>query len=262
MDYPDDPSTPLRRASDRPLQHSASPRGPTADELLFEKAVAPEPTDSFRKTDPWRVLRIMGEFVEGFERLADVTHGVTVIGSARTASTDPLYQAATDVARRLAEAGFAIITGGGPGIMEAANKGAVEGGGLSIGCNIELPHEQGTNPYVRRSLFFRFFFVRKTMLAKYSRAFLVFPGGYGTLDELFEAFTLIQTGKIAPVPVVLYGRAFWGPLVSWIGEKLVGEGKIDPADARIFQVTDDPAEAARLIIESKDRRADGRTARR
>jgi hypothetical protein len=164
--------------------------------------------------DPWRVLRIMGEFVEGFEKLADVSNAVTFFGSARTPPDHPMCAAARTTARLLAEAGYPIITGGGPGIMEAANRGAVEGNGLSIGVNIELPHETGVNPWVRRGMFFRFFFVRKTMLAKYSSAFVVFPGGTGTLDELFEALTLIQTGKIPARPVVLFGRDYWRTRLS------------------------------------------------
>jgi uncharacterized protein (TIGR00730 family) len=227
--------------------HSDEPRGPTADELLFEKSPTAERADLFHKTDSWRVLRIMGEFVEGFERLGDVRDAVTIIGSARTGLTDPYYAAATATARLLAEDGFPVITGGGPGIMEAANKGAVEGDGLSIGVNIELPHEQDTNVYVRRKMFFRFFFVRKTMLAKYSRAVVAFPGGYGTLDELFEFLTLVQTGKMAPIPIVLFGSAFWAPLVDWMRGTILSEGKVSAADLDLFRVVDDPAEAARII---------------
>lgn len=232
-----------------PIFHSAEPSGPTADELLLGKGA--ERTDAFRKTDPWRVLRIMGEFVEGFERLGDIRDAVTFLGSARTPADHPHYVAATHTARLLAEAGFPIITGGGPGIMEAANKGAVEGGGLSIGVNIELPHEQGTNPYVRRGMFFRFFFVRKTMLAKYSRALAVFPGGFGTLDELFEVLTLMQTGKMDTLPIVLYGREYWRPLVTWLESTVAAEGKIDAADLRLLQIADAPEEAARLIIAAR-----------
>ena len=208
----------------------------------------PERVDDFRKGDPWRVFRIMGEFVEGFERLGDVTDAVTFLGSARTPPGDPLYTKATETARLLAEAGFPIITGGGPGIMEAANRGAVEGGGLSIGVNIELPHEQGTNPWVRRGVFFRFFFVRKMMLARYSRAMIAFPGGFGTLDELFEYLTLMQTGKMSVRSTVLFGAAYWAPLVEWLERTVAAEGKVDPRDLKLFRVTDDPEEAARLII--------------
>ncbi|HXI21576.1 MAG TPA: TIGR00730 family Rossman fold protein [Gemmatimonadales bacterium] len=238
-------------APSRTLHHRDRPRGPTADEQLFEKGARPERPDALRKTDPWRVLRIMGEFVEGFEKLGDVEDAVAFFGSARALPEDPHYQAATATARLLAEAGFPIITGGGPGIMEAANLGAVDGGGLSIGCNIELPHEQGTNAYVRRSMYFRFFFVRKTMFAKYSMAFVVFPGGYGTLDELFEALTLIQTGKVSEFPVVLFGRAYWSGMLDWLRETMVREGKISPSDMDLFQVTDDPREVLRIIQQAK-----------
>jgi uncharacterized protein (TIGR00730 family) len=231
-----------------PLRHSDRQRGPTEDELLLESVEAPpERPDALRKTDPWRVLRIMAEFVEGFEKLGDVQDAVAIFGSARTPTTDPAYQQAVETARLLAEAGYPIVTGGGPGIMEAANKGAVEGNGLSIGCNIELPHEQGTNAFVRRSLYFRFFFVRKTMFAKYSMAFVVFPGGYGTLDELFEALTLIQTGKVSVFPVVLFGRQYWQGLIDWLKQTMLAEGKITPGDLDLFHVTDDPAEVVTII---------------
>jgi hypothetical protein len=237
--------------SNRKIHHKDRPSGPTADEQLLESVVIPERPDALRKTDPWRVLRIMGEFVEGFEKLGDIQDAVAIFGSARTPSSNPQYQLAVETARLLAEAGFPIITGGGPGIMEAANKGAVEGEGLSIGCNIELPHEQGTNSYVRRSMFFRFFFVRKTMFAKYSMAFVVFPGGFGTLDELFEALTLIQTGKMSSFPVVLVGKSYWQGLVDWLSSTMVGEGKIGAADLKLFHVTDDPAEVLEIIQRAK-----------
>ena len=190
----------------------------TEDERLLTP-MPPVPAErraTFTSTDPWRVLRIMGEFVEGFDILADVGDAVCVFGSARTPATDAYYQRALETARLLAKEGFAIITGGGPGIMEAANRGAQEGNGLSIGCNIELPFEQGTNAYVQRSINFRYFFVRKTMFVKYSTAFVVFPGGYGTMDELFEALTLVQTGKVKQFPVVLFGEAYWQGLVDWL----------------------------------------------
>ena len=235
-----------------PLRHSDRQRGPTEDELLLESVEAPlERPDALRKTDPWRVLRIMAEFVEGFEKLGDIKDAVAIFGSARTPTSDPAYLQAVKTAKLLAAAGYPIVTGGGPGIMEAANKGAVEGNGLSIGCNIELPHEQGTNAYVRRSLFFRFFFVRKTMFAKYSMAFVVFPGGYGTLDELFEALTLIQTGKVSVFPVVLFGKAYWQGLVDWLRQTMLAEGKINPEDLNLFHVTDDPEEVVKIIDSAK-----------
>lgn len=193
----------------------------------------------------------MGEFVEGFEKLGDVQDAVAFFGSARIRETDPHYAIAVETARLLAKAGFPVITGGGPGIMEAANKGAVEGDGVSIGCNIELPHEQGTNQYVRRSMYFRFFFVRKTMFVKYSMAFVVFPGGFGTLDELFEALTLIQTGKVKGFPVVLVGRDYWQGLVDWLRDTMARERKIDPTDLKLFHVTDKPAEVVRIIEEAR-----------
>ncbi len=245
--------------ADPELRHRDRPRGPTADEQLLESAELPERPDALRKTDPWRVLRIMGEFVEGFEKLGDVQDAVAVFGSARTPIGDPEYRLAVETTRLLAEAGFPIITGGGPGIMEAANRGAVEGEGVSIGCNIELPHEQGTNQYVRRSMYFRFFFVRKTMFAKYSMAFVVFPGGYGTLDELFEALTLIQTGKVSSFPVVLVGTSYWKGLVDWLRDTMARERKINPEDLKLFHLTDDPQEVLRIIKEARNngKRNDG-----
>lgn len=238
--------------SDDRILHSASPGGPIADEELFERE-RPIRADAFHKTDPWRVLRIMGEFVEGFEKLGDVTDAVTIIGSARTSEGDPFYQATVRTARLLAEAGFPVITGGGPGIMEAGNKGAVEGKGLSIGVNIELPQEQDTNRYVRRKMFFRFFFVRKTMLAKYSRAVVAFPGGYGTLDELFEFLTLVQTGRKSPIPIVLFGTRYWNPLVRWLGDTVLREGKIDPTDLDLFHLADSPEAVVRIIVGARGR---------
>src|SRR2546422_714863 len=197
---------------------SGSQRPPvTEDERLL--AQVPRERRAFVKTDSWRVLRIMGEFVEGFDTLSDVYNAVTVFGSARTPPEDPYYEKAVETARMLAEEGFPIITGGGPGIMEAANRGAQEGNGLSIGCNIELPFEQGLNPYVERAINFRYFFVRKTMFVKYSTAFIVFPGGYGTMDELFEALTLIQTGKVKYFPVILFGLEYWKGLAGWLRDR-------------------------------------------
>ena len=217
-----------------------------------ERLLRPAPRTEFTHTDPWRVLRITGEFVEGFDRLASVEKAVTIFGSARVAPGDPQYRAAEEVARLLARAGFAIITGGGPGIMEAANKGATEGGGLSIGCNIELPFEQRPNPYLDTLIDFRYFFVRKTMFVKYSAAFLIFPGGFGTLDELFEALVLIQTGKLYHFPVILFGQRYWSGLVRWLQARVLREGKICPADLDLIVLTDDPAQAARLVIDAYD----------
>jgi uncharacterized protein (TIGR00730 family) len=223
----------------------------TEDEKLLQAPVADrrQPGD-FTRTDTWRVMRIMGEFIEGFDNLAKVERGVAVFGSARTAPDDPQYLAAQQTARILAEAGFSIITGAGPGIMEAANKGAKEGGGKSIGCNIELPFEQGANPYVDVLVNFRYFFVRKTMFIKYSSAFIIFPGGFGTLDEAFEALTLIQTGKIYQFPVILFGRHYWAGLIRWLQTRVLQERKISPGDMDLMLLTDDPHEAAHAVIEA------------
>jgi uncharacterized protein (TIGR00730 family) len=217
----------------------------TEDEKLLQQAA---PAIDFTRTDPWRVMRIMGEFIEGFDTLASVNKAVTIFGSARIGPDDPHYADAEEVSRLLGEAGFAIITGAGPGIMEAANKGAKEGGGQSIGCNIELPFEQGANPYVETLINFKYFFVRKTMFIKYSSAFIIFPGGFGTLDELFEALTLIQTGKIYQFPVILFGRYYWAGLMRWLQARVLGEGKIAAADMNLMLITDDPAEAAKACI--------------
>jgi uncharacterized protein (TIGR00730 family) len=229
---------------------------PTEDEQLLESPPPQRPEQLFLKSDSWRVLRIMGEFVWGFDNLADVSDGVTVFGSARTQPGDPFYVKAVETARLLALAGIPVITGGGPGIMEAANRGAVEAGGLSIGCNIELPFEQGSNAYLSRSLNFKFFFVRKTMFVKYATAFIVFPGGYGTLDELFEALTLIQTGKVKHFPVILFGATYWSGLVEWLTRTVADERKINRSDLHLFRVTDDPAEAARIVIEARRSKPD------
>jgi len=223
----------------------------TEDEKLLQAPLEDRraPGD-FTRTDTWRVMRIMGEFIEGFDNLAKVERGVSIFGSARTAPDDPQYLAAEETARLLAVAGFSIITGAGPGIMEAANKGAKEGGGRSIGCNIELPFEQGANPYVDTLVNFRYFFVRKTMFIKYSSAFIIFPGGFGTLDELFEAVTLIQTGKIYQFPVILFGRHYWAGLLRWLQSRVLAEKKISPGDLDLMLLTDDPAEAAHAVIEA------------
>ena len=229
----------------------------TEDQKLLQ---TPSVGEDFTRTDPWRVLRIMGEFIEGFDNLASVDKGVSIFGSARTHPDDPQYKAAEEVARLLAEAGFAIITGAGPGIMEAANQGAKAGGGRSIGCNIELPFEQGANPYVDTLINFRYFFVRKTMFIKYSNAFIIFPGGFGTLDEAFEALTLIQTGKIYQFPVIMFGRHYWAGLVRWLQSRVLVERKISPGDLDLILLTDDPAEAAQAVIdayESQRRQGNG-----
>ncbi|HEV2761562.1 MAG TPA: TIGR00730 family Rossman fold protein [Pyrinomonadaceae bacterium] len=221
---------------------------PTQDEKLLETPRH----DEFTNTDTWRVFRIMGEFVEGFDELSSVTRGVSVFGSARVQESDPMYAAARETSALLVRAGFAVITGGGPGIMEAANRGALEAGGVSVGCNIELPFEQKSNPYLTRSINFKYFFVRKTMFVKYSTAFVIFPGGYGTLDELFESLTLIQTRKIRNFPVVLFGTAFWSKMLEWIEEVMLAEGKISAPDLRLMHITDSPEEVVRIISDSQD----------
>ncbi len=215
----------------------------TQDERLLETPHA----DEFLHTDTWRVFRIMGEFVQGFEDLAHINNGVAVFGSARTPADDPEYRAAQETGALLARAGYSVITGGGPGIMEAANRGAFEAGGMSVGCNIELPHEQKSNDYLTLSLKFRYFFVRKMMFVKYSDAFIIFPGGFGTLDELFEALTLIQTRKIHNFPVVLFGSKYWQGMLDWLRGPMLHEGKIVEEDFRRLHVTDSPAEIVEIV---------------
>jgi uncharacterized protein (TIGR00730 family) len=221
----------------------AGDAGTTEDEKLLERRPTPEFTD----TDPWRALRILAEFVEGFDAMAKVGPAITVFGSARTRPDDAVYEQARTIGKKLAEAGWAVITGGGPGTMEAANRGCREGGGLSVGCNIELPHEQGMNPYVDLGVEFRYFFARKTMFVKYADGFVILPGGFGTLDELFESLTLIQTGKVRHFPVVLVGRAYWSGLLDWIRGTLLASGAVTEADVSLFQVTDDPDEVIAIL---------------
>ncbi len=237
--------------TDTPYRHIDDKKLPTEDEQLLESPPPQPPEQLFLKSDSWRVLRIMGEFVWGFDNLADVNDGVTIFGSARTQPSDPYYQKAVETANLLARAGIPVITGGGPGIMEAANRGALEGGGMSIGCNIELPFEQGSNAYLSRSLNFKFFFVRKTMFVKYATAFIVFPGGFGTLDELFEALTLIQTGKVKHFPVILFGRDYWAGMTDWLKNTVAAERKVNASDLHLFTVTDDPAEAVAAVVEAR-----------
>lgn len=220
---------------------------PTQDEQLLETPRH----DEFTHTDTWRVFRIMGEFVKGFDELATLTRAVSIFGSARTSPDDPYYKAAQETAALLVKEGFAVITGGGPGIMEAANRGAFEAGGLSVGCNIELPFEQSPNPYQTRSLTFNYFFVRKMMFVKYSLGFIIFPGGFGTLDELFEALTLIQTRKIRDFPVVLFGSDYWRKLWEWIEEAALKEGKVSEKDLKLLHVTDSPEEVVRIVVDSQ-----------
>ena len=229
-------------------EDAAAGKPTTQDEQLLKTPRQ----DEFTNTDTWRVFRILGEFVEGFDELATVTRGVAIFGSARTPAADPFYAAAQETAGLLARAGYSVITGGGPGIMEAANRGAFEAAGVSIGCNIELPFEQSPNPYQTRSLKFRYFFVRKTMFVKYSNAFVIFPGGYGTLDELFEALTLIQTRKIKNFPVILYGSGFWAGMIEWVERALLRSKYISAEDRGLLHLTDSPAEVVDIVHRSQD----------
>jgi uncharacterized protein (TIGR00730 family) len=222
----------------------------TEDRKLLERTERP----AFLDTDPWRALRIMSEFVEGFDAMAEIGPAITVFGSARVHEGSPAYDQAREIGRLLAKEGYAVITGGGPGVMEAANRGCQEGGGLSIGCNIELPHEQDINPYVDLGVEFRYFFARKVMFVKYADGFVILPGGFGTMDELFEALTLIQTGKIRHFPVVLVGSEFFGGLVSYIRETLLTGGMIAPEDVDLIRITDDAQEVIKIVREGSRRR--------
>jgi uncharacterized protein (TIGR00730 family) len=225
----------------------------TEDRKLLQRT--PLVDTSFLETDAWRALRITGEFIEGFDTLARLGEAVSVFGSARTSPEHPMYELARTLGRRLAETGYTVITGGGPGIMEAANRGAREGGGVSVGCTIELPHEQASNPYLDIEVRFRYFFVRKMMFVKYAQGFVIFPGGFGTFDELFEALTLVQTGKIDHFPIVLVGTAYWQPVLDWLKAVVVDEAYIDPTDVGLTTVSDDADEIVRILLESRDRAA-------
>jgi uncharacterized protein (TIGR00730 family) len=247
------------RAMDEQPQETARHRGPvvlrgarmhedtTTDQRLLDSR---GPTD-WVHTDPWRVLRIQSEFVEGFGALAELPPAVTVFGSARTVAGHPDYAAGREIGAALVRAGFAVITGGGPGAMEAANRGAKEAGGLSVGLGIELPFEQGLNPYVDLGINFRYFFARKTMFVKYSRAFVCLPGGFGTLDELFEALTLVQTRKVTRFPIVLFGTAYWQGLLDWLRSTMLAQGKVGEADLALLHCTDDVDEAVDLVQRSQ-----------
>ncbi len=212
-----------------------------------ERLLSGRDDGSWVHADPWRVLRIQSEFVEGFGTLAELGPAIGVFGSARTKRTEPMYTAAVRVGAGLAEAGYATITGGGPGIMEAANKGAFEAGGTSVGLGIELPFEQSLNKYVSLGINFRYFFARKVMFLKYSSGFVVMPGGFGTFDEVFEALTLVQTHKVKSFPIVLFGTQYWAPLLGWLTDHAVADGYINTGDLELVQLTDDPDEAVRLV---------------
>jgi uncharacterized protein (TIGR00730 family) len=224
----------VRDEAERALGH--------ADASLLKRGVDPE----FIHSDPWRALRILGEFVDGFDALARVGPAVSVFGSARIAESDPHYEMAREVGRLLAERDYAVITGGGPGIMAAANRGASEAEGISVGCTIELPHEEVVNDWVNMAINFRYFFVRKTMFVKYSEAFIVFPGGFGTMDELFESLTLIQTGKALSFPVVLCGSAHWSGLLRWVQAQMAEGGYISRSDMDLLRMSDSPQEIVDL----------------
>ena len=219
----------------------------TDDEILLR---SPQPEDDYRTSDSWRVFRILGEFVGGFDNMATVMRGVSIFGSARTHEDDADYKAAYETGYLLGAAGFEIITGGGPGIMEAANRGAHDAGAVSIGCNIELPMEQTPNPYQNRSQTYKYFFVRKTMFIKYSNAYVIFPGGFGTMDELFEALTLIQTRKIRNFPVVLFGSQYWKGLLAWLTSTMLNAKMINATDLGLIHLTDSPRDAVDFIIKT------------
>jgi uncharacterized protein (TIGR00730 family) len=225
------------------LRRNQVERSTTDQRLLDTRG----PTD-WVHADPWRVLRIQSEFVEGFGALAELGRAISVFGSARVHRDDPEYALAIEVGKRLAEAGYAVITGGGPGAMEAANKGACLAGGVSVGLGIELPFEQGMNEWVDIGVDFRYFFARKTMFVKYAQGFIVLPGGFGTFDELFEALVLVQTKKVTSFPVVLLGHAYWDGLVHWLRSTVLPGGKIAERDLSLFTVTDDPAEAVSIVV--------------
>ena len=230
------------------LRHGQVPPTTTDQRLLDERG----PTD-WVHTDPWRVLRIQSEFVEGFGALAELGPAVSVFGSARTTPDDAVYAMAEKVGAALVDAGYAVITGGGPGAMEAANKGARDAGGTSVGLGIELPFEQGLNRYVDLGVNFRYFFARKTMFVKYASGFIVLPGGFGTLDELFEAVTLVQTRKVTRFPIVLIGTSYWGGLLDWLRQTAADAGTISPADIDLLHLTDDVEEAVQIVREAPNK---------
>ncbi|MBV7293252.1 TIGR00730 family Rossman fold protein [Corynebacterium sp. TAE3-ERU16] len=238
--------------------------GGTQESTTDQRLLDTQKSTDWLHEDPWRVLRIQSEFVNGFGALAEMPPAVTVFGSARQGEDTEYYALGRELGERLVAADYAVITGGGPGLMEAGNRGATEGGGLSVGLGIELPHEERLNPYIDLGLHFRYFFVRKTMFLKYSQAFVCLPGGFGTLDELFEALCLVQTGKITNYPIVLLGTSFWSGLVDWIREQLLANGMIAPEDTKLVMVTDSPEEAVAHICavhRGMAREADERAAR-
>jgi hypothetical protein len=242
MNVQPEPRRRIRRQGPAMLRGKAIPKTTTDQRLLDKRG----PSD-WVHTDPWRVLRIQAEFVEGFGLLAELGLAVSIFGSSRAMPGTRQYEQAERIAAGLTNAGYAVITGGGPGIMEAANKGAAMANGTSVGLGIELPLEQGLNDHVEIGIEFRYFFVRKTMFVKYSQAFVVLPGGFGTLDELFEALTLVQTGKVTKFPIVLVDSGYWSGLLSWLRETVVGQGKVSPADLDLLSIADEPEEVVRII---------------
>ena len=213
--------------------------------------------DDVTSTDTWRIFRIMSEFTEGFDKLAKIPPGVSIFGSARTRADHPDYAKARQTAHLLSKEGFSIITGGGPGIMEAANRGATEAGGISVGLDIDLPQEQEINPYVKLPINFRYFFVRKVMFVKYALAFVTFPGGFGTLSEFLEALELIQTDKIKLFPLILVGSDFWGRMTEWFQDVLLSQGKVSPQDLELFCIVDEPEEVVRIVKNSVSKKREG-----
>ncbi len=230
-------------------------RGQVQDSTTDQRLLDSRGPSDWVHADPWRVLRIQSEFVEGFGLLAELGPAISVFGSARTERDDPMFALAEQVGSHLAEAGYAVITGGGPGIMEAANKGACDAGGVSVGLGIELPFEQGINEWVDIGIQFRYFFARKTMFVKYSQGFVVFPGGFGTLDELFEALTLVQTGKVTQFPIVLVGTDYWQGLLDWLRDTVAKQKKISQPDLDLIVLTDDPEEVVKTVRGAERRRS-------
>ncbi|MBV9093790.1 MAG: TIGR00730 family Rossman fold protein [Streptosporangiaceae bacterium] len=245
MSVNSEPRRRVRRQGPVTLRGKQIPQTTTDQRLLDRRG----PTD-WVHTDPWRVMRIQAEFVEGFGLLAELGQAVSVFGSARSARNSLEYATAERIADGLVRAGYAVITGGGPGIMEAANKGAVEAGGVSVGLGIELPLEMGLNDYVDVGIEFRYFFVRKTVFIKYSQAFVVLPGGFGTMDELFEALTLVATGKVTKFPIVLVGSSYWSGLTSWLKDTMLACGNIGPGEFGLIHIVDEPEEAVQVIVEA------------
>src|SRR5579872_193777 len=247
MSVNSEPHRRVRRQGPVTLRGKQIPATTTDQRLLDRRGAA-----DWVHTDPWRVLRIQAEFVEGFGLLAELGPAVSIFGSARTQRGTREYLTAEAIAAGLVKSGYAVITGGGPGIMEAANKGAVEGGGVSVGLGIELPTEMGLNDYVEVGLEFRYFFVRKTCFIKYSQAFVVLPGGFGTMDELFEALTLVATGKITKFPIVLVGTEYWSGLLDWMKTTMLAEGKIGAAELALLHVADDPDEIVKIVTDAHE----------